>query len=65
MSDGNTIEWTKPSGQKITTNALPATMKYCVSLDWKTAEMIEAAAEKEAADAKAAADAAKAKKAAK
>ena len=38
MSDGTKIEWTKPSGQKITTTALPATMAYCASLDWKTAE---------------------------
>lgn len=29
------IEWTKPNGNKINTNSLPATIKYCEELGWE------------------------------
>lgn len=43
-----TIEWIKPSGLKITTNAAEATIAYCESLKWErqddalTPEMVNA-----------------------
>ena len=48
MTDETTIDWVKPNGNEITTNAEPATIKYCVGLGWVNEVSDESALDEEA-----------------
>lgn len=35
------MDWTKPNGSEITTNDLPATVEYCLSLGWERKDAVQ------------------------